>query len=221
MISTKSKGLFVEVGTFSLLSATTSSLTAPMTIDRLYEAPMQDAWSRFRGHVESLLSGKGQRFVPSHCSIYPDSRFFRRFTIESAAKAKEDSFFGNVLSEQMRIDLEFAPRHGFQRGRRLPVQYRQADGQSEGSAHRGDGHGGPGDAAEAPDRKQASTPPASSWEQSPRSGGLKSPICASSPSIGRPCSSRSRRPTPTSSSLRSNRSMSAGPFPTASTQCSP
>lgn len=105
MISTKSKGLFVEVGTFSLLSSMTSSMSAPMTIDRLFEAPLQDDWSRFQGHVEGLLGSKGQRFVPSQCAIYPDSRFFRRFTIESAAKAKEPSFFPNVLSEQMRIDL--------------------------------------------------------------------------------------------------------------------
>jgi len=105
MLSTKSKGSFVEVGTFSLLAATTSSTSAPLTIERLFEAPMQEDWSGLRGHLETLLASKGQRYVPSHCGIYPPSRFFRRFTIESAAKAKEPSFFPNVLTEQMRIDL--------------------------------------------------------------------------------------------------------------------
>lgn len=104
MISTRSKGLFVEAGTFSLLSATTSSMSAPMTIDQLFEAPVQDDWSSFQGHVESLLGGKGQRFVPCHCGVYPKSRYFRRFTIESASKAKEGNFFRNVITDQLRID---------------------------------------------------------------------------------------------------------------------
>jgi hypothetical protein len=106
MLSTKNKTLFVEVGTFSLLSATTSSGTAPMSIENLFDAPVQEDWSAFAAHVEQYLGGKGQRFLSSHCSIYPSSRFFRRFTIESAAKAKEPSYFANILSDQMRIDLK-------------------------------------------------------------------------------------------------------------------
>jgi hypothetical protein len=105
MLPNKSKGCFVEVGTFSLLAATTSSMTAPMTLERLIETPMQEEWTTLQGHLEGMVSGKGQRFVASHCSIYPESRFFRRFTIESAAKAKEPGFFPNVIGEQMRIDL--------------------------------------------------------------------------------------------------------------------
>lgn len=105
MLSSKNKTLFVEVGNFSLLSATTSSATAPMNIEKLFDIPAQEDWSSFRAHVESYLGGKGQRYLSSHCSVYPESRFFRRFTIESAAKAKEPSYFSNVLSEQMRIDL--------------------------------------------------------------------------------------------------------------------
>lgn len=105
MLSTKNKGCFVEVGTFSLLAATTTSMSAPMTIERLFEAPTQEDWTGFRSHVDELIVGKGPRYLPSHCSVYPSSRFFRRFTIESAAKAKEPSFFANVISEQMRIDL--------------------------------------------------------------------------------------------------------------------
>lgn len=105
MLSTKNKGFFVELGTFSLLSATTSGLSSPATIERLFEVPVQDDWSGFRSQLEPLIGGKGQRYVPSHCSIYPPSRFFRRFTIESAAKAKDPGFFPNLLADQMRIDL--------------------------------------------------------------------------------------------------------------------
>lgn len=76
-----------------------------MTIERLFETPMQDDWSAFQGHLDSLLTSKGQRYVSSHCAIYPESRFFRRFTIESAAKAKEPEFFPKVIGDQMRIDL--------------------------------------------------------------------------------------------------------------------
>lgn len=105
MLSTKNKTLFVEVGNFSLLAASTSSATAPLSIEKLFETPAQEDWAPFSNHVESLLGGKGQRYLSSHCSIYPQGRFFRRFTIESASKAKEPSYFTNVLSDQMRIDL--------------------------------------------------------------------------------------------------------------------
>ncbi len=105
MLSTKTKGFFIDLGTFSLLSATTSGFNTPLTIERLFEAPMQEDWNALRGHMEPLIGGKGQRYVPTHCAVYPSSRFFRRFTIESAAKAKEPSFFPNLLADQMRIDL--------------------------------------------------------------------------------------------------------------------
>ncbi|MFP4540319.1 MAG: hypothetical protein ACLFR7_01705 [Opitutales bacterium] len=105
MLASKHKELFVEAGTFSLLSATASSSSSPLIIEQLFETPMQADWSAFEGHVENLIGGKGQRFVSSRCGIYPESRFFRRFSIESAAKAKEPNFFPTVLAEQMRIDL--------------------------------------------------------------------------------------------------------------------
>ena len=105
MLSSKNKGIFVEWGTSSMLSATTSGFNHPMTIERLHEAPVQEGWEALDRQLEGFVGGKGQRFVASHCSVYPESRFFRRHSIESAAKAKDPKYFHNLISEDLRIDL--------------------------------------------------------------------------------------------------------------------
>lgn len=105
MLSSKSKGLFVEVSSFSLLVATSSALKAPMTIESIKEFPVSNDWEAFRSFVSELIGTKGGRYIPARCAVYPDSRFFRRHTIESAAKAKDPGYFAKVIGEQLRIDL--------------------------------------------------------------------------------------------------------------------
>lgn len=105
MLSPKSKGLFIEVGDFSILTATTSSLQAPLTIERLREYPVPGGWESFREHLQVDEGKKRRRHIPAHCSVYPASRFFRRHSVESAAKVKDPAYFPNLLNDQFQIDL--------------------------------------------------------------------------------------------------------------------
>jgi hypothetical protein len=106
MLSPKSKGLFVDVGAFSVLTATVSSLQPPLTVERVEEFSLSQGWGAFRDYVEGMTGSKGVRYVPSRCAVYPVSRFFRRHTIESAAKAKDPRYFSTLLTDQFRIDVE-------------------------------------------------------------------------------------------------------------------
>ncbi|KAF0093943.1 MAG: hypothetical protein E1N59_2406 [Puniceicoccaceae bacterium 5H] len=104
MLSKKSKGFFVEVSSFSILAATTSQAIAPCTIESVREYPGDLDDPTFRSQVEAMTPGKSARYVPSQCAIYPVSRFFRRHTLESAAKAKDPRYFPDLMSQQFRVE---------------------------------------------------------------------------------------------------------------------
>lgn len=104
MLTPKTKGLFVDVNDFSVQAAVTSSLQAPFKIEALKEFSLSESNGELKEFVLSLQTSKTVRYVPSVCGIYPASRFFRRHTLESLNKAKEPSFFAQLLSQQFRID---------------------------------------------------------------------------------------------------------------------
>jgi len=106
MRSPKSNGVFVEVGHFSLRTAFTSALRPPLVIESLEEYTSGDNWTDFEERLESEKGSSGVRYLPACCGVYPDSRFFRRHTIESFAKAKDPNYFTQLISEQFRIDSE-------------------------------------------------------------------------------------------------------------------
>ncbi len=103
MLSKKSKGLFLDITHHSVYVASTSSLLHPFSIESLHEIPREDT-KAFHDLVEGLIDVKSGRFLPCHASVYPETRFFRRHTIESASKAKEADYFTDVLSGQLRLD---------------------------------------------------------------------------------------------------------------------
>ncbi|MDP0501913.1 MAG: hypothetical protein Q7P63_17610 [Verrucomicrobiota bacterium JB022] len=104
MLSKKSKGLFVEVSSFSVLTATTSQYDTPLTLEAVHEYQGDLDAPEFRAQVERMVPGKGSRFVTARCAAYPVSRFFRRHTLESSAKAKDPRYFPDVLQQQFRIE---------------------------------------------------------------------------------------------------------------------
>lgn len=104
MLSQKTKGLFLEVNDFSVLAAVTSSLEPPLTIERIYEKNADADVEEIKEFLSGLADGKSRGFVPGRCGIYPNSRFVRRTTLESPARAKEPSYFAELLSSQFRID---------------------------------------------------------------------------------------------------------------------
>ncbi len=105
MLSRKAKGLFLEVGEFSVQVAKTTSLTPPFAVESVESFPLDGAWERLPRLTEEMTgAGSGGKFVQAHCAVYPPSRFVRRHTVESAAKAKDPAYLRNVLSQQLKID---------------------------------------------------------------------------------------------------------------------
>jgi len=103
MLSKKTKGLFVEVNGFSYQVAAVSALSSPITIESIHDFPRSDP-GQVQEFLESSLGVGHGRFIHSHCGIVPESRFFRLHGIESLSKAKESSYFANVLEQQYRIN---------------------------------------------------------------------------------------------------------------------
>lgn len=104
MLAQKKKGLFLDVGEQGVWAATASALQPPFVLERLQRIPLDSKRARLREFVASLGEGKQTRYQNAHCAVYPASRFVRRHTIESAAKAKEPAYFTALLSEQLKID---------------------------------------------------------------------------------------------------------------------
>jgi hypothetical protein len=105
MISKKAKGLFIEVNGFSYLFASVNSLNAPLTIEGMHEVPRQEP-GQLREQIEEVLGQGGNRYMQAHCSIVPESRFFRLHTVESLSKAKSSDYFVELMETQFRIDPE-------------------------------------------------------------------------------------------------------------------
>jgi len=103
MLTKRSKGLYVEVTETSYLIAICSQLAKPFVIESLIEIPISDK-ARVRALSERLSNVKGVNFVKSHCALTPESRFFRRHTIESMSKAKESGYFLEVLEKSFKVD---------------------------------------------------------------------------------------------------------------------
>lgn len=104
MLSSKTKGLFVEINDFSILAAVTSALEPPFTIEALREYPVDMDPERVREALADEVGLKARGYAQGHCGIYPHSRFIRRTTLENPAKARDPGYFGELLSTQFRID---------------------------------------------------------------------------------------------------------------------
>lgn len=105
MLSSKSKGFFVEVSPFSVLAVSASSSASPCALESIKEFPSNNGLTELRNYTQNTLgAGKNKRFAMARCSVYPESRFYRRHTIESAAKAKDVSYFTDLMANSFRID---------------------------------------------------------------------------------------------------------------------
>lgn len=107
MLSKKTKGLFVEVNGFTYQVAAATGLTAPFTVDAIYEFPRQDP-GKLRDFLDQSAGSRRSRYIHAHCGIVPESRFFRLHSIESMNKAKEPGYFGQVIEQQLRLSAKSA-----------------------------------------------------------------------------------------------------------------
>lgn len=103
MLSKKSKGLFLNITPHSVYAASTSSLLHPFSLESLHEIPREDTQA-FHDLIEEWIDVKSGRFLSCKAAVYPESRFIRRHTVESASKAREANYFSDVFSGQLRLD---------------------------------------------------------------------------------------------------------------------
>lgn len=104
MLTTKTKGLFVDFSQYAMLLARTSSYKTPLQVEAIAEySPKGDA-EEAEKFIQEFAQLKGGGFVPSRCAVYPTNRFLRRFTVDLQAKAKNPNYFADTLSNQFRID---------------------------------------------------------------------------------------------------------------------
>lgn len=102
MLSSKTKGLFVEVNSYGTLCAVTSAPETPFTLEHLHSFPIGTPEADLKQWFAQWNTSKAVRFLPAQCSAYPDSRFLLRHTLESPAKAKDPAFFEAILQKARR-----------------------------------------------------------------------------------------------------------------------
>jgi hypothetical protein len=105
MLSKKTKGLFLEVNGFSYHLAAVTSMAPPLTVENLFEFSRQEP-EQLRDFISRELSGGRTRFLNAHCGVVPESRFFRLHTLESIAKARDQTYFFRLLEDQFHIKPE-------------------------------------------------------------------------------------------------------------------
>jgi hypothetical protein len=103
MLTKRSKGLYVEITESAFLIATCSQLGKPFVVESLREFS-RDNKDQIKAYVESLAGVKGAKYLRSHCLALPESRFYRKHSIESLTKAKDPSYFIDVLENALKID---------------------------------------------------------------------------------------------------------------------
>lgn len=86
--------------------ARTSSFKAPIHIEELAERGVADDLEETAEFIREFVQLKSGAFIQSKCSIYPSSRFIRRFTLDTAQKAKNPNYFMDTLNSQFRVDPE-------------------------------------------------------------------------------------------------------------------
>lgn len=104
-LSGKSSGYFIEVGEYSTLVAKTSSLIAPIVIEKVEELPGRDI-AAIGPALDKMSAGRRPgAYRHSVVGIYPERRFIRRASLEPK-RAKEAGYLDEVLTTQFRAEPE-------------------------------------------------------------------------------------------------------------------
>lgn len=105
MLSSKRKGFFFEASEFSYYGATATAYEPPLTVQEFVMLPVAEE-QKMRSIINGLNVGKGKRsMIQGNCSVYPDSRFFCRSTIDTK-KLRDPTYLGENLHSEYNIDPE-------------------------------------------------------------------------------------------------------------------
>jgi len=107
MLSSKTKGLFVEINPYAILCAVASSGEPPFRIETLKSFNPQTPEAEARQWFLQFQRSKAARFVPAYCGAYPASRFMFRHSIETPAKAKDAAYLPGVMEKQRKDPSQY------------------------------------------------------------------------------------------------------------------
>ena len=107
MLSSKRKGFFFEASEFSYYGATATAFKPPLTVQEFVLLPRTEE-QQFRSILDGMSSGSGKRrMIQGNCTVYPESRFICRSSIDTK-KLKDPTY----LSENLRTEFQVDPdRH--------------------------------------------------------------------------------------------------------------
>lgn len=104
MISSKGKGIFLELNEQSMLVARTSGFNPPLTVESVREFPLDDRAAlidEFRQFTGIRQGG----YAVARCGVYPKGRVVSRTSLDPK-KARETAYLQDLLASQLKIDLK-------------------------------------------------------------------------------------------------------------------
>ncbi len=103
MLSSKKKGFFFETSEFSFCGATATAFEPPLTVQEFFRFSSSEE-AKLKEHLGAGNSGRGGRkLVHSKCSVYPNSRFVCRSSID-LKKLKEPDYLADLLTTEFQIN---------------------------------------------------------------------------------------------------------------------
>lgn len=105
MLSSKTRGVFVEVGRYRLTVAITSPGPSPRTIETIAEISAESGREKIREFILAAAGNPKARYANCRVAVYPPTRFFYRHSAETPAKLKEQGYFEEVISGQLGVDI--------------------------------------------------------------------------------------------------------------------
>ncbi|HNX04974.1 MAG TPA: hypothetical protein PKI32_05705 [Opitutales bacterium] len=105
MLSSKTRGVFVEVSRYRLTVAITSQGQSHRTVERLAEISAESGREKIREFILSTFGNSKVRYVNARTAAYPPSRFTYRHSADTPARLKEQGYFEEVISGQLGVDI--------------------------------------------------------------------------------------------------------------------
>jgi hypothetical protein len=104
MISSKGKGIFLEVNEHSLLVARTSGFSTPLTIEGVREFSLEDRVA-LADEFRQFTGTRQGTYATARCGIFPDGRIVSRTSLDPK-KARDTTYLQDLLASQLKIDLK-------------------------------------------------------------------------------------------------------------------
>jgi hypothetical protein len=105
MLSSKKKGFFFEASEFTYYGATATAFEPPLTVQEFVLLPHTEE-KQFRSILDGMSNGKGtRRMIQGNCTVYPQSRFICRGSVDTK-KIKDPSYLSDNLNSEFHINPE-------------------------------------------------------------------------------------------------------------------